>query len=258
MNLSLDELKTKLQDEASYHLSQSLISQSAGNIQDACWYLCHAARYSHALNSLNHPKSSSKKLLELTVKHCYRENQFWQENLGKAIIHSMDRDEAQNATDSILKPNQRKLFWQGYFHAEHWDNKRALEIFSNLANTGEVLNIHWYGNLLSKLGRFSEARLPLEIAAKKEPGRYNHHSHLGNVYRALGMASEAEASYKTAARLLSQKPNWGRVEYIHLFRCYHGLNQLGHKEYEPLEREVIELAVLSGKLKQEELERIKF
>ena len=178
--------------------------------------------------------------------------------MGNYIIHSRDVDLAQDTLDSVGLKEEDRIFWQGYLLAEYWDNNTALDIFSHLSGKkSSTVNLHWRGNLLGKLNRFSEALPFLEEAMRLEPNRYNHHSHLGNVYRGLGRKEEAKLEYLTALELIWKK-HLGRVEFIHLVRCYHGLVQLGERQYSELEEMATTLAQDSDKVKPFELERIKF
>jgi tetratricopeptide (TPR) repeat protein len=255
MDIGTQQLRNKLKSASSYCFKEAEIFCGFDDPQ-AVWHLSQGVRFQYLLNGIENPEVSLQELVEGTVRDCLIETRRIRRNLGNAIVHSRQINEAQSLIDSLLNPD-KKLFWQGYLQAEYWDNKEALQIFRRLADNGKVLNLHWYGNLLSKLGKYQDAKAPLEKAAEKDPGRYNHHSHLGNVYRALGMRDEAERSYKKAARLLAKR-EWGRVEFIHLVRCYHGLSQLGLDEYSQMEKDTRDLALSSGLVKNEELERIKF
>ncbi len=200
---------------------------------------------------------SSSELLKRTVNDCCSILAEGKDSVRKNIIHTRDKEEALNLL-SKADTKEPEEFWQGYFFAEHWDNKDALEVFKRLNSANAPVSVvHWYGNLLGKLGYFSLAREPLEQAAAREPNRYNHFSHLGNVYRGLKMHSEARDAYLQAIHLIGAG-HLNRVELIHLFRCYHGLTRLGYTEYKDNMDSTEKKAILSGEVKKHELERIMF
>ncbi|MEI7718804.1 MAG: tetratricopeptide repeat protein [archaeon] len=258
MEIVSDEVKGKLETAREYCCKQAELSLGFREMADAVQSLSRCTQYTYFLNALNNPLKSSCALVKMTVSDVLEESKFWRKNLGKAIVHSSSPQEAENNIQGMLSGNNQ-LFWQAYFYAEHWQNAQALNLFANLVEKDpSVKNIHWYGNLLSKQGRFSEARQPLEIAARLEPTRYNHHSHLGNVYRGLGMKEDAKKAYKKALGLIFDRKEIGRVEYLHLVRCFQGLTQLGERDYQELESETTKLALGSGSVSSGELERIKF
>lgn len=200
---------------------------------------------------------SAPKLISKTVDDCCSILSEESESVRKNIIHTRGKEEALNLL-SVANTKESKDFWQGYFFAEHWDNKDALEVFKRLNSANAPVSVvHWYGNLLGKLGHFSLAREHMEQAAAREPNRYNHFSHLGNIYRGLKMHSEARDAYLKAINLIEEK-TLDRVKMIHLFRCYHGLARLGYAEYNDKADSIEIRAILSGKVKKHELERIMF
>lgn len=200
---------------------------------------------------------SSSELFKKTITDCCSILNDESESVRKNIIHTRGKEEALSLL-SVADTKEPKDFWQGYFFAEHWDNKDALEVFKRLNSANAPVSVvHWYGNLLGKLGYFSLAREPLEQVAAREPNRYNHFSHLGNIYRGLKMYSEARDAYLKAISLIGGEP-LNRVEMIHLFRCYHGLTRLGYAEYGDKAENIEKKAILSGEVKKHELERIMF
>lgn len=258
MEIVSGEVENKLRTANEYCLKQAEMSIGFGEFDNAVFHLSRATQYQYFLNALENPHKTNKTLVENTVQDVLKESRFWQKNLGKILVHSLNSDSAEKNINGILS-GKDKLFWQAYFYAEHWQNSSALKLFSQLVQQDKsVINLHWYGNLLSKQGRFSEAREPLEIVAKLEPNRYNHQSHLGNVYRALGMKEQAKKAYQKAAGLIFNRKKLGRVEYIHLVRCYNGLASIGIEDYAGLEFETTKLAIDSGSVTSLELERIKF
>lgn len=258
MEKSLEKLSEDLKIASEYCCKQAELSIGMGEIESAVYYLSRGTQYRYYLNSIHNPTKSNCSLVRTAIIDTLAEAKQWKTNLGKTIVHSLNPGAAEQKIGSLLTGNNQ-LFWQAYFYAEHWQNQSATPLFAKLAQEEPTaLNIHWYGNVLSKQGRFLEARQPLETAARMEPGRYNHHSHLGNVYRALGMKKESKVAYMKALKLISAKKEIGRVEYLHMVRCYNGLFQLGEKDFGELETQTTKLAVCSGEVAPNELERIKF
>lgn len=250
---ALNEIKKIISD----CISESEIQHSLNEKVGATRYLSQGARLVYLLVGLEN-SSSGGDVLRKTLDETMKQSAYWRRNLPSAVIHSRTPQESERILSEMKIPPRDKSFWKGYLHAECWDNGTALSIFAEKLSGANTLELHWYGNLLSKLGKFEQARAPLELAQRDDPWRYNHYSHLGNVYRALGMKKEAKKQYKSALALLDLREKWGRVEYIHAVRCYHGLAQLGISEYAHFEKEATALAIESGKVSLSELERIKF
>jgi tetratricopeptide (TPR) repeat protein len=258
MDILSSELRTNLKRVGRACCKQAELFKSFGEVDVAFIYLTRSTQCQYLLTALENPCESSRNIVRMSVKKVLEESRYWQRNLGKVIVHSLGSENADKGIKDMLTGKDR-LFWEAYNYAEHWQNSRALDLFAKIVQQDRsALNLHWYGNLLAKQFRFLEAREPLEIAARLEPERYNHHSHLGNVYRALGMNKEAEISYRWALDLIFNKPELGRVEYIHLVRCYQGLAELKVEDCAELEGDVTKLALDSEEVTSKELERIKF
>ena len=251
----------KLKSASSGCIQEFAVQYKLGNKPDAAVFISYAVSYKFYEHFFNGVKRSIKELTDKTITDIIQESNFWlNDGLGKAIIHNNTPDNAFNLLNKAYDPkDENKLFWLGYFHAEHWDNTKALEIFDKLSKTSnDPAYLHWKGNLLSKLGMHNEALKPLHEAVKREPNRYNHLSHLGNVYRGLGMLKEAREAYQKAVELIHSKDVIGRVENIHLVRCYHGLSRLGLTEYQETEKTQEQIAIDSKRVQPHELERIRF
>ncbi|MBT6519347.1 hypothetical protein HOK51_05820 [Candidatus Woesearchaeota archaeon] len=252
------EIIVKLNNASSHHVQEFAIQESLGNNQKALIKLSYATSYKFYANMFDKPQLEDDQIVEKTIRDIVSEANFWQnEGLGKTIIHLNSPNTAYNLLNKVGNTIKDYPFWSGYFFAEHWDNKNALKVFNNLSKNNPV-NLHWQGNLLTKVGRFNEALIPLVEVAKMEPNRYNHFSHLGNAYRGLGIKYEAKIAYKKAISLILNKENIGRVEHIHLVRSYHGLSRLGFNEYRLAEDKQQKEAIRTGTVSKHELERIKF
>lgn len=258
MGENLETLSKQLKNAAFYLFRESLIEKLMENPVSSMINLSNGVRYSYFNCMIENPHLNDAKLSELTVKKVQDKLKFMEKHLPRIIIDAYEPKEAEILLDKLTFLDKDKgLFWKAYFNAEYWNNKDAIKLFESLLNNPTAVNLHWYGNLHGKLRDFSKARAPLEKAASLEPEKYNHHSHLGNVYRGLKLDRKAVKEYLKAIDLINKKP-LGRVEYIHLVRCYQGLAELGFSEYSALEKDITKRAIQSKTVSSEELERIKF
>lgn len=80
---------------------------------------------------------------------------------------------------------------------------------------------------------------------------------LGRPAAAVQPLSYGAACYGRAVALIGREAV-GRVEHIHLVRCFHGLAELGERAFADEARRQGAAALASGQVSQAELERIKF
>jgi len=191
--------------------------------------------------------------IKKVINQIESEMTFWEsKGLGRAIISTLPESKASYLLFS-LKEIPNKLFWQAFFMAEYWHNKEALNLLNQIKEN-ETYIIHWKGNLLSKIG-FHKKALPFLMEAKdREPWRYNHYSHLGDILRAMKMNDESLRMYYKGASLL-QKTEGNRGDVIHIERCQHGINEITKRQ----EKSEQVLWSLENKIVEDfELERIRF
>jgi tetratricopeptide (TPR) repeat protein len=130
--------------------------------------------------------------------------------LGDSLMEMGQYDAAGEAYQRMLAlaPNLASYNRVAYHRFVTGDGKQALNWMAMAVEAGSPTaeNLAWclveFGDMLSKTGRTSDARIAYDRAMKTLPGYHRAHAALGRVFAASGKFEEAEANFQKAQAVI--------------------------------------------------------